>query len=263
MMVIFNDVKNKKEVIDKLINDDNSQNNIKHKWAKIIAFFSIVAIAFGGLNDTIDAVDKIYNITLSQFTDIPSHNKLSKIYVRAPEELLDDTFGAPSYIKKTTSGDFIKYYKDKRFILSSVTRDGAIVAFLVFPKNNFIPNTSEHAGGDNLLFTPFSSKESVTDIRVNASRSVSYYIEENPVGEFSNLYSSIAGYSEFLMPLDQEKQKLFYRLSEALVIGDNVSELVVNLRNKVIPNFYGYSIERLNDLESAILTLTEYRLMMK
>lgn len=38
-MVIFNDVKNKKEVIDKLINDDNSQNNIKHKWAKIIAFF--------------------------------------------------------------------------------------------------------------------------------------------------------------------------------------------------------------------------------
>nr|WP_305809826.1 hypothetical protein [Photobacterium kishitanii] len=99
-MVIFNDVKNKKEVIDKLINDDNSQNNIKHKWAKIIAFFSIVAIAFGGLNDTIDAVDKIYNITLSQFTDIPSHNKLSKIYVRASEELLDDTFGAPSYIKK-------------------------------------------------------------------------------------------------------------------------------------------------------------------
>lgn len=43
-MVIFNDVKNKKEVIDKLINDDNSQNKIKHKWAKIIAFFSILTL---------------------------------------------------------------------------------------------------------------------------------------------------------------------------------------------------------------------------
>ena len=257
-MSILNRMQHKKEVIEGILN-----NEVKHKWAKIIAFFSIVAIAFGGLNDTIDAVDKIYNITLSQFTDIPSRNKLSKIYIRASEKLLDDTFGAPVYLKKTSSGDFIKYYKDKRFILSSVTRDGAIVAFLVFPKNKFIPNTSEHAGGEELLLIPLSSKESVIDIRVNASRSVSYYIEENPMGEFSNLYSSIAGYSEFLMPLDQDKQKSFYQLSEALVIGTDVSELVVNLRNNITPNFYGYSIEGLNNLESAILTLTEYRLMMK
>ncbi|WP_407333995.1 ETEC_3214 domain-containing protein [Enterovibrio sp. 27052020O] len=241
----------------------NLKDRVREKWAKTIAFVSIIAIALGGLNDTMDAIDKVYNLTLSQFTDIPSHNNLARIYIRASEDVLEETFGAPVYIKKTMAGDVIKYYDDRRFVLSAVTRDGAISAFLVFPKTDYKPNTIEHAGGDGLLETVFSTNESVSDIRVNFSRSVSYYIEENTTGTFSNLYSSVAGYSEFLEPLDEQKQRLLSELSDGLMLGDDITEMVVSLRNAVTPNFYGYSNQGLEVLESAILTLTEYRLITK
>ncbi|OEE57677.1 hypothetical protein A1OO_15370 [Enterovibrio norvegicus FF-33] len=262
MSVVEANELNETQVLEE-IQRSNLKERVREKWAKTITFVSIVAIALGGLNDTMDAIDKVYNITLSQFTDIPSHNNLERVYIRASEDVLEETFGAPVYIKKSMSGDFIKYYNDKRFVLSAVTRDGAITAFLVFPKEGYTPNSAEHAGGEELLETAFSSNESVSDIRVNFSRSVSYYIEENTTGTFSNLYSSVAGYSEFLEPLDEQKQRLLSELSDGLMLGDDITEMVVSLRDAVTPNFYGYSNQGLEVLESAILTLTEYRLITK
>ncbi|KXF83040.1 ETEC_3214 domain-containing protein [Enterovibrio coralii] len=241
----------------------NLRDRVREKWAKIIAFVSIIAIALGGLNDTTDALEKVYNFTLSQFTDIPSYEKLDRIYIRASEGVLEETFGAPVYIKKTVSGDVVRYYSDKRFILSAVTNDGAISAFLVFPKKGFMPNTAEHAGGSLLLDRTLSNIESVDDIRVNYSRSISYYIEMNPAGDFSNLYSSVAGYSEFTAPLDDTKRNMLSDLSEGLMLGDDITEQVVKLRDSTAPNFYGYSAQGLEVLENAILTLTEYRLINK
>ncbi|MGF1704604.1 MULTISPECIES: ETEC_3214 domain-containing protein [Enterovibrio] len=239
----------------------NLRQRVREKWAKIITFVSIIAIALGGLNDTMDALEKVYTLSLSQFTDIPSHNKLDRIYIRASEDVLEETFGAPVYIKKSMSGDFIRYYQDKRFVLSAVTRDGAISAFLVFPEEGFLPNTNEHSGGEFLLEQAFSAHEMVNDIRLNSSRSVSYYIEENSEGDFSNLYNSVAGYSEFLGPLDDNTKRLFDALSESMMLGDDVTKPAVALRDAITPNFYGYSILGLDVLESAILTLSEYRLI--
>ncbi|PML81713.1 ETEC_3214 domain-containing protein [Enterovibrio norvegicus] len=239
----------------------NLHQHVRDKWAKIITFVSIIAIALGGLNDTMDALDKVYTLSLSQFTDIPSHNKLDRIYIRASEDVLEETFGAPVYIKKSMSGDFIKYYRDKRFVLSAVTRDGAISAFLVFPEKEFLPDTSEHSGGALLLEQVFSVHEMVNDIRLNSSRSVSYYIEENSTGDFSNLYNSVAGYSEFLGPLDDTTKRLFDALSEGMMLGDDVAKSAQVLRGSVTANFYGYSTLGLDVLESAILTLSEYRLI--
>lgn len=246
-----------------ILSERNLKDRVQEKWAKIIAFVSIIVIALGGVNDSWDAIEKLSNFTLAQFTDIPSKNNLSRVYIRASEDVLDETFGAPVYLKKTVSGDVIKYYDDKRFILSAVTQDGAISAFLVFPKEGFRPDTAEHAGGENLLAQMMSNIESVDDIRVNYSRSISYYIEVNPAGDFSNLYSSVAGFSEFNEPLNDQKRALLSELSEGLMLGDDITESVMEFRNTAVPNFYGYSIQGLEVLENAILTLTEYRLITK
>lgn len=237
------------------------RTRVQENWTRMIAVVSIVVIALGGINDSWDAIEKMTNFTLSQFTDIPSDNNLNRIYIRASGEVLEETFGAPVYIKKTLSGDIVKYYNDKRFILSAIVRDGAISAFLVFPKEGYAPNTTQHAGGEFTLSQVFSNIESVTDIRVNYSRSVSYYIESNPEGDFSNLYSSIAGYTEFEAPIESQQRELLDDISEALILGDDITEKVTAFRDKTLPNFYGYSTEGLDVLENAILTLTEYRLI--
>ncbi|NGN96258.1 hypothetical protein G5S52_00885 [Grimontia sp. S25] len=239
------------------------RDKVRQKWARMIAVVSIVAIALGGLNDTFDAIEKIYNLTLSQFTDIPSHNKLNRIYIRASEGVLEETFGAPVYIKENKSGEQIKYYHDSRFILSVITKNGAIAAFLVFPEDGFIPDTREHSGGELLMERVLSNNEEVIDIRVSYSRSVSYYLEENPTGEYSNLYSSVAGFSEYHEPLDIEKRRLLFELSDAIILEEYIKEKAVALRENVTPNFYGYSTQGLESLEQAILTLTEYRLISK
>ncbi|WP_185067006.1 ETEC_3214 domain-containing protein [Vibrio ponticus] len=245
----------------------NTQNNInirekvREKWAKTIAFVSIVVIALGGINDSWDAVEKMSNFALSQFTDIPSHNKLEHIYIRSSKAVLEEHFGAPVYIKEDVKGRSIEYYDDKRFILSAVTQDNAIVAFLVFPKEGFTPNTNEHSSGNALLDVTFSNNIGVNDVRVNYSPSVSYYIESNSGGEFSNLYNSISGFSETISALDTETRNKLKKISDGLMMAHNMNNEIIEFRESVVPNFYGYSILGLGPLENAILTFTEFRLI--
>ncbi|MEZ9902792.1 ETEC_3214 domain-containing protein [Vibrio breoganii] len=256
------------DITDVSIEEKNSikaavKKTIKNNLAKLIALLSIVAIALGGLNDTLDALEKIKYIALSQFTDIPSHEKLNKVYIRASSELLDETFGAPVYIKKTHSDDIVKYYKDSNYIISSIEKGGAIAAYLVFPEKGFYPDTHEHSGGEDLLNNTLSHQESAHKVSVNMSRTNTYYIEENLFGEYSNLYSSISGFSSFLSATTNENQKRLATLADAQMFGNDVNQAVVAVRDTLVPNFFGYSTLDMESLESAILSNTEYRLISK
>lgn len=251
------------QVIDEPNSAEKSgeKTSLKEHWGRAIALVSIVAIALGSFNDSTDALEKIYDFSLSQFTDIPSQEKLSKIYVRASADVLDEALGAPVYIKRSTNGDLIKYYQDKRFVLSAVIKDGAIAAYLVFPNQGFIPDTSLSAGGSDLLATPISDQEEVNDLRASLSRILTYYIEENAGGEFTNLYTSVSGYSEFEQELGNSQHKLLETLVDKLTLGDDVTESAQALRQSLTPNFYGYSSLGLSALEDAILTKSEFQLI--
>lgn len=235
--------------------------SIKERWGRLIALISLVAIALGSFNDSTDALEKIYSFSLSQFTDIPSQNKLDKVYVRASAQVLDTTLGAPVYVKRSESGNVIRYYQDKRFILSAVIKDDAIAAYLVFPTQGFMPNTSKSAGGDDLLSTPFSDQEGVTDLRAALSRMITYYIEENTAGDFSNLYTSVSGYSDFEGSLTDQQRTQLTTLTDNLMMGEDVTQAAQDLRHSLTPNFYGYSTLGLSELEDSILTRTEFRLI--
>lgn len=235
---------------------------LQKKLGPLIALLSLIVIALANFNDSSDALEKIYDFGLSQFTDIPSQQKLDKIYIRSSANVLEETFGAPVYIKHSYSGDVIKYYRDDKFILSAITKDDAIMAYLVFPSEGFLPNTAQHAGGTDLLTTTFSQQESVQDFRSTMSRMVSYYLEENATGEFSNLYSSVAGYSEFDTPLDDTHRTLLNRLSDDQTFGRDSEKDVQAVRAGFKPNFFGYSaLQGIGPLEDAILTKSEYRLI--
>ncbi|WPC74313.1 ETEC_3214 domain-containing protein [Vibrio porteresiae] len=235
---------------------------LQKKLGPLIALLSLIVIALANFNDSSDALEKIYDFGLSQFTDIPSQQKLDKIYIRSSANVLEETFGAPVYIKHSYSGDVIKYYRDDKFILSAITKDDAIMAYLVFPSEGFLPNTAQHAGGADLLTTTFSQQESVQDFRSTMSRMVSYYLEENATGEFSNLYSSVAGYSEFDTPLDDTHRTLLNRLSDDQTFGRDSEKDVQAVRAGFKPNFFGYSaLQGIGPLEDAILTKSEYRLI--
>lgn len=204
----------------------------------------------------------MFDFGLSQMTDIPSHRKLDKIYIRSSAETLDQTFGAPVYIKRATTNDVIKYYQDDNFILSAITRDNAIVAYLVFPNEGFAPETLEHAGGSDFF------SHSLVLLRVlmrsaSFARTGNYYIEENNGGEFGYLYSSISGVSEFVSPMTKESKALLAEVVDSLTMDENVAENVGALRMSTIPNFYGYSTLGVGALEEAILSNTEYRLIHK
>nr|QIH43273.1 hypothetical protein G5S32_13855 [Vibrio ziniensis] len=237
------------------------KKSLKDHWGRAIALVSLVAIALGSFNDSTDALEKIYDFSLSQFTDIPSQEKLAKVYVRASADVLDEALGAPVYIKRSADGDLIKYYQDGRFVLSAVIKDDAIAAYLVFPNEGFTPNTKLSAGGEDLLSTPFSDQEGVSDLRASLSRILTYYIEENTGGEFNNLYTSVSGYSEFQQELTGEQHQLLESLVDAFTLGDDVTDSAQALRQAMKPNFYGYSSLGLSALEDAILTKSEYQLI--
>ncbi len=250
-------------VIEESSSSENSldKGSLKEHWGRALALISIVAIALGSFNDSTDALKKIYDFSLSQFTDVPSQEKLTKIYVRASADVLDEALGAPVYIKRSADGNLIKYFQDKRFFLSAVIKDAAIAAYLVFPEQGFTPDTTLSAGGGDLLTTPFSEQEGVSDLRASLSRSLTYYIEENTQGEFTNLYSSVSGYSEFGRGLNSTQHELLERLVDNLTLGDDATEAAQALRNSLIPNFYGYSSLGLSALEDAILTKSEFNLI--
>lgn len=231
--------------------------------ARTIGLVSVISIALGGFNDSFDALEKMFDFGLSQMTDIPSHRKLDKIYIRSSAETLDQTFGAPVYIKRATTDDVIKYYQDDNFILSAITRDNAIVAYLVFPNEGFAPETLEHAGGSDFFSHSFSAIESVNEVRASFARTGNYYIEENNGGEFGYLYSSISGVSEFISPMSQDNKKLLSEVVDAFTMDENIVDTVQSLRMNAKPNFYGYSTLGVGALEEAILSNTEYRLINK
>ncbi|MDB1124185.1 ETEC_3214 domain-containing protein [Vibrio algarum] len=236
---------------------------VKDKWTRTIGLVSLVSIALGGFNDTMEALEKIYNISLSQLTDIPSRNKLSKIYIRASESVLDENFGAPVYIKRSSSDEIIKYYLDDNYLLSSITKDDAIVAYLVFPSQGYEPDTVEHAGQENLFGQPFSKIESINEVRASFARTGNYYIEENNGGQFGFLYSSVSGYSEFLNPMTAQEQKLLSDVVDAQMFEDKLVESVESFRKNMSPNFFGYTTLGLASLEEAILSISEYKLIHK
>lgn len=240
--------------------NENIEEN-KGGLGRIVALVSLVAIALGGFNDTTDALMKIYDFSLSKFTDIPSQKKLNKIYIRASSATLDENFGAPVYIKHTYKGDVIKYYSDDRFVISAISKDNAISAYLVFPERSFDVDTQASAGGKDLLKTPFSDQEIVNDIRATLSPTITYYIEENASGEFKNLYSSVSGYSEFNDTLETDKRAILSELVDVMLFGEDVSTQAIAVRNELKPNFYGYSTLGLGVLEEAILTRSEFRLI--
>ncbi|MEZ9785921.1 ETEC_3214 domain-containing protein [Vibrio breoganii] len=235
----------------------------KSKYPQFVALISIVAIALGGLNDTIDVVRKVQDIVLSKFTDIPSHRKLNKVYVGASSKSLDEIYGAPVYIKKKATGNLIKYYQDNRYIISSIERGGAIAAYLVFPKKGFEPRTTEHSGGEDLFSHTLAYQDPVNRFSANISRTNSYYIEENAYGEFSSLYYSISGFSSFLSPTTKDNQARLKKLADDQIFGFDTTESVRRVRENLAPNFYGYSILDIGALEDAILSNTEYKLLNK
>lgn len=231
--------------------------------ARTIGLVSVISIALGGFNDSFEAMEKIVEFGMSQMTDIPSHRKLDRVYIRASADVLDEAFGAPVYIKRSTSGDVIKYYLDDQFVLSAITQDDAIVAYLVFPNEGFEPDTLEHAGGDVIFSKAFDNIEGVNDIGASYARTGNYYLEENTGGEFGFLYASISGYSEFISPMDNKNRSLLSNVVEAQMLEENVIESIQSLRAAVKPNFYGYSTLALSSIEEAILTNTEYKLIHK
>lgn len=252
--------KNEQAELEELV-EQAEQAQAQGKLARMVALVSLVAIALGGFNDTTDAIKKIYDFSLSQFTDIPSQNKLDKIYIRASSGILEENFGAPIYIKPSYNGDVIKYYRDDRFILSAISKDNAISAYLVFPNAGFNPDTSDSAGGIELLTSSFDRQESVNDIRASLSKTVTYYIEESASGNFSNLYSSVSGYSEFNEVLTSEKRAVLSDLVDEMMQGEDIATTAKLVRKDFTPNFYGYSTLGLGSLEEAILSISEFRLI--
>ena len=166
---------------------------------------AVCAISIGQFNDTIDMVQKGSEALFSTFSDTPSNNRLSNIYIRASSDVLDETFGAPVYTKYSDGKTAIKYYKDDNFLLSAVTSNGIIDAYLVFPEAGFVPATEEHAGGENYLNEHFSDSTTPVTAISNLARSGNYYIESSDGGRYQLLYTSVGGYSEYLSSLTGEQ----------------------------------------------------------
>lgn len=241
---------------------ESTHKNCFQQLRGIFASLAIAFIAIGQWNDAIDVISKVYNIAYSKFTDNPSRKKLDAIYIRASAKVLEENLGVPVYIKRTSDGHTIQYYKDEHFILSAITKDKAISAYLVFPLKGFQPDTENHAGGKAFLNNAFSMLENVSSAHSNFSRSISYYIEEEQGGVYKFLYSSIGGFSAFDTGLTEKQATLLSNFSDAQMLGGNETQTLQALRSQMKPNFYGYSKLGLKSLEDAILTNSEYQLIL-
>lgn len=242
-------------------NQEEEIVRFKLSWQTVIPWISIVAIALGQLNDTWDGVLKIWEFGQSTMTDQPSRNRLNKIYINASGDILEETFGAPIYIKEAINGNEIRYYRDKHYILSAVKKDGIIAAYLVFPFEGFEADTDEHAGGKNYLKQPFISHPNLVESHSNIASIGNYYIEEITGGKFDMLYSSVGGVSEYLGSINTDKMKLLATYNDKAMMEEDTTSALKNIREKFLPNFYGYSSIGIVELEQAILTHLEYELI--
>lgn len=236
-------------------------DKIKAKTPNPIVALVALIIAAGQFNDAIDMGSSAWDWTVSNFSDAPSNERLSKIYIRAASGILDETFGSPVYTKLANDDLQIKYYKDSKFILSAITSNDSIDAFLVFPKPGFVPEIKYHAGKGNYLNMTFSTSTSPLESLSNIARSGNYYIEEAQGGRYELLYNSVGGYSEYLSDLTKEQLQLLAKFNDQLMMEENATSSLELLREKIKPNFYGYSAVDLGDLAPAILTKLEYELI--
>ncbi|WP_017223452.1 ETEC_3214 domain-containing protein [Moritella dasanensis] len=236
---------------------------LKQKTPNSLVSIVVLIIGISQFNDAIDMGGKGWDLFMSNFSDNPSNDRLSKVYVRASSEVLDETFGSPVY-KKSSEGDTeIKYYKDGKFILSAIISNGTVDAFLVFPQPGFGANTKEHAGGENYLNDNFSDLTTPMNAMSNVARTGNYYLEEAEGGHYEMLYSSIGGHSEYLAPLSNTQLQQLAEFNDVLMMDEDVTESITVLRAHMKPNFYGYSTVDITALEPAILTRLEYELLTK
>jgi hypothetical protein len=226
----------------------------------ILAIMALI-IAAGQFNDAIDMTGKGWDLLVSNFSDSPSNERLSNVYIRASSGVLEETFGSPVYTKFSNGEVEIKYYKDSKFILSAITSNGTIDAFLVFPQPGFVPEIKYHAGSDTYLETPFADSTTPLEAISNVARSGNYYIEEAQGGRYELLYNSVGGYSEYLSNLTKSQMQLLATFNDKLMMEENSTSALVELRQHIKPNFYGYSAVGLEDLAPAILTKLEYELI--
>lgn len=243
--------------------EDQFFDNLRKKLPTPLVIGAVCAISIGQFNDTIDMVQKGSEALFSTFSDTPSNNRLSNIYIRASSDVLDETFGAPVYTKYSDGKTAIKYYKDDNFLLSAVTSNGIIDAYLVFPEAGFVPATEEHAGGENYLNEHFSDSTTPVTAISNLARSGNYYIESSDGGRYQLLYTSVGGYSEYLSSLTGEQTIKLAKFNDQLMMEEDVEASLEQVRANISPNFYGYSTVDLAILESAILTRLEYELISK
>ncbi|MBR9873323.1 MAG: hypothetical protein GYB23_03540 [Vibrionaceae bacterium] len=243
--------KTEQDILDKLREKTPNQ---------LLAFIAII-IAAGQFNDAIDMTSKGWDLLVSNFSDAPSNDRLSNVYIRAPSGILEESFGSPVYTKFSNGEVEIKYFKDKKFILSAITSNDTIDAFLVFPKQGFVPEIRAHAGGENYLKTTFADSTTLLEATSNLARSGNYYIEEAQGGRYELLYNSIGGYSEYLSNLNKSQVQLLATFNDKFMMEEDTSSALINLRQQIKPNFYGYSAVGLEDLTPAILTKLEYELI--
>lgn len=236
-------------------------SGFEFSWKVFIPWISLVAIALGQINDTWDGVLKIWEFGQSTMSDEPSRNRLNKIYINADSGILEETLGSPVYTKQLQNGDIVTYYKDRNFILSAISKDNIIAAFLVFPQEGFTPNTSEHAGGTIYIGMPFDKSTEFVDSYLNVARIGSYYIEEISGGKFDLLYSSVGGVSEYLGQFSPKQSETLTELNSQMLLGEDYQETLKTLRHQFTPNFFGYSSIGTEELEQAILTYLEYELL--
>ena len=233
----------------------------KAKVPKSLLTVSILAIAIGQVNDTLDVLNKSYNYVLSTFTDIPSNNKLKNIYINASAELLNSAFGSPVYIKDTAENLQIKYYRDSKFLLSSITQNNGVVAFLVFPIEGYIPQMQAHAASQGYGNRNFNAFSEMVVSHSNVANIGSYYIEDIQGGEFDLLYKSVLGSSDYLSNFSDNDYKVLIKFNDRTMMEEDVTSSLKTLRETLKPNFYGYSKVELSILEQAILSASEYRML--
>lgn len=242
-------------------NEQDILERLRGKTPNTVLAIMALIIAAGQFNDAIDMSGKAWDLFVSNFSDAPSNDRLSNVYIRASSGILEETFGSPVYTKYSNGEKEIKYYKDSKFILSAITSNGTIDAFLVFPQPGFVPDIKYHSGNETYLNTNFAQSTTPIESLSNIARSGNYYIEEAKGGRYQLLYNSVGGYSEYLSPMSNDQLKLLAQFNDKLMMEENITSTLINLREQIKPNFYGYSTLDLNYIAPAILTKLEYELI--
>ena len=233
----------------------------KSKLPASVITASILSIAVGQFNDTIDVVSKGYSFVLSKFTDIPSNKKLESIYINASSDRLRETFGSPVYIKSSTDNIKINYYRDANYLISAIIENKGISGFLIFPIDGFIPDISLHTAKDGYHGKSFDAYSDVMKSHSNIANIGSYYIEEIKGGQFDLLYKSVSGSSDYLGSYSDHDYKVLMKFNDNVMMEEDISESSKAIRATLQPNFFGYSKVSLSLLEQSILSASEYKML--